>query len=59
MAQQVKDPASSLQQPGWLPQCGFNPRPGNFHMPQVQMNKKNFKPECIKLSWLGGWGGRC
>ena len=40
MVQQVKDPALSLQQPGWLPWCGVNSWPGNFHMPQTQPKKK-------------------
>ena len=37
MAQQVKDPAWSLQ---W---CRFHPWPRNFHMPLVQQKKKKKK----------------
>ena len=36
MAQQVKDPAMSLQQLRLLLWFGFDPWPGNFHMPWVQ-----------------------
>ena len=43
MKQQVKDPVLSLQQLGLLLWCGFNPWPGNFHMPWVQKKKKKKK----------------
>ena len=40
MAQQVKDPSLSLLRL-WLHLWrGFNPRPGNFHVPWVQPKKK-------------------
>ena len=39
MTQQVKDCASSLQWLGSLPWHGFNPRPRNFHVPQMQPKK--------------------
>ena len=40
----VKDLALSLQQLGWLLWCGFNPWPGNFHLPHaIGMAKKKKK----------------
>ena len=42
----VKDLALSLQQLGWLLWCGFNPWPGNFHLPHaIGMAKKKKKRE--------------
>ena len=40
MAQQVKDPALSLQWLGSSVWCGFNPWLGNFHMPQAKLKQK-------------------
>ena len=40
MAQQLKDPALSLQQLGSLLYLRFYPRPGNFHVLQVRPKKK-------------------
>ena len=39
VVQQVKDPMLSLQQLGVLLWHGFDPWPGNLHMPQVWPNK--------------------
>ena len=38
MLQWVRDPALSLQCLGLLLWCGFDPWPGNFHMPQEWPN---------------------
>ena len=43
MAQHVKDPALSLQQLRLLLWCQFDPRPGNFHMPQAWPKRKKKK----------------
>ena len=43
MAQQVKDPVLLLQQLGSLLWRGFDPWPGNFHMPRVR--KKNYNSQ--------------
>ena len=44
LVQWIKDPALSLQWLGTLLRCQFDPRPRNFHMPQVQPKiKKAFK----------------
>lgn len=40
MAQQVKDPALSLQGPGCLPRRRFDPWPGNFRLMCVWTKKK-------------------
>ena len=40
MTQQVKDPVLSLQQLRSLLWHGFDPWPGNVHMPQLQPEKK-------------------
>ena len=40
MAQQVKDPALSLQQLGSLLWCGLDHWSGNFHMPSVWPKKE-------------------
>ena len=40
VAQQVKDPALSLQRLGLLLWRGFDPWPGKFHVPWVQQKKK-------------------
>ena len=40
-AQQVKDPAFSLQWLRSLLWLGFDPQPGNFHMPQMWPNNDN------------------
>ena len=51
MAQKkIKDPALSLQQFGSLLWHGFNPWPGNFHMPWVwpKTNKQN-EPMMVDL----------
>ena len=37
VAQQVKDPVLSVQWPGSLLWCRFNPWTGNFHMPWVEV----------------------
>ena len=41
MVQQVRDPALSLQQLGLLLWRGFDPWPGNFHMPWVWQKKES------------------
>ena len=43
MAQWVQDLASSLLQLGSLLWRGFDPWPGNFHMPQAWPKKKRIK----------------
>ena len=43
VAQQVKDPALSLQGLRSLPWHEFNPSPGNFHMPQARPKRKKKK----------------
>ena len=45
VAQQVKDPALSLQSLGLLLQNGFNPWPGNFHMPQMWERNRERREE--------------
>ena len=40
MIQWVKDPELSPMWPKLLLWCGFDPRPGNFHMPQVWLKKE-------------------
>ena len=40
MVQQVKNLALSSLQLGSLPWCGFDPWPGNFHMPWARPPKK-------------------
>ena len=42
MAQRVKDPEWSLQQPGSLLWHGFDSWPGKFHMLQVQPEKNSY-----------------
>ena len=41
VAQQVKDLALALQQLRSLLWCGFDPWPGNFHMPRARPKKVN------------------
>ena len=43
MGQQVKDPALSLPWLGPLLRSGFDPWPGNIHVPQAQPKKKEGK----------------
>ena len=40
VAQWVKVPVLSLQRPGFLLWHGFDPWPGNLHLPWVQLKKK-------------------
>ena len=49
MVQGVKDPALSLKQLRSLMWSWFNPWPGNFHMPQVQLKKKEKKKAAVVL----------
>ena len=49
MAHEVKDPELSLQWFRLLPWFGFDPRPGNFHMPQMQPKKKEKKDKEKKI----------
>ena len=51
MVQQVKDPALSLQ---WL---GFDPCPGNFHMPWVEPKKKQNPQTKTNLQTLNSRSG--
>ena len=50
MAQQVKDPELSLQWLGLLWWREFDPKPGNFHMPQHSRNKTNPQTKSL-YSW--------
>ena len=45
MEQGLKDPALSLEQFKPLLWCGFNPWPGNSHMPEGVTKKKKIKTE--------------
>ena len=49
VVQGVKDPALSLKQLRSLMWSWFNPWPGNFHMPQVQLKKKEKKKAAVVL----------
>ena len=51
MAQQVKDLAWSLRRPRSLLWFGFDPWPGNFHVPWLWTKKRNkFKKVVSKIS---------
>ena len=54
VAQGVKNPALSLQQLGSLLWYGFDPWPGNFHMPWVWP----LKPQNLEVKCYGGHNSR-
>ena len=53
MAQQVKDSVLSLQQLGLLLWCGFDPWPGNSHVPQAQPKRKKKKKTGVLWTLMG------
>ena len=72
MIQWVKDPELSPMWPKLLLWCGFDPRPGNFHMPQVWLKKEKKRKKKKKILFStekkkkqgfflrgGGWGCTC